>query len=762
MITSKNLYTLVVDEINARLASGTAASSVTSSGRQTDLFNASAVGGGASSKEILSAVYSLLQEVLPSQILEGLEVRATTPESNQIVVSAGKGTAGGNVYEITEEATLTVPLINNIKVWYVIIYEDKVSIESYPSKDALIIAKIIVPVPGTTTIIYDVRPNSWDGYIQSYKEYKLYGFNERLEEDSIELLRDNIGEIFAGNIFGNLELSENLTISNVSGTLQLNSDSLKFFDFNGKNLTTFNSSGIYFYNSNGLELAKFTTTGAHIGDMVLTPTSLESRNFVSGSSGFQLQSNGDFEINGLIVRGTVYATAGEIGGWTIASSELYATTTGTIKTSLNAGLGYDGVVLDKDGIRVYDSILGEVVNLPSDGSAPVFSSGIIRSVIFELYTSSVIRTSETVGDGSSSSAGLLMNNTGLYGCGANQTLADANFKVLTNGDAYFKGELQATSGTIGGVQIQNNQLVGGTIVGTQIIGGLFQNSTTAPRIRIDSNGLYYQVITSIGKYGEFKYNDGTHYGSGILAFLFNPNYPVLSVVGPSDMADIRFYNRRLEQGVGAGPHEIGDVICVDGVLKMCSVAGSPGIFISLLRASSADYSTIFFEDLGNTDLADPDADGIMFWDDSATQYRFLSLGTGLSITDTTLSVSQNLPITLLSTTNIPLDAAGDTTIYKVPPGKRCILTQAILIAGAAATSNTISIGQDAQETDWIPAQALTNLAAANDVVNLLPIPSVATTPLKGKSYTTDTVIQARVAGTSGGATNTLHLFGMLY
>ena len=38
-------------------------------------------------------------------------------------------------------------------------------------------------------------------------------------------------------------------------------------------------------------------------------------------------------------------------------------------------------------------------------------------------------------------------------------------------------------------------------------------------------------------------------------------------------------------------------------------------------------------------LADPNADRILFWDDSAGEMKYLSLGTGLSITDTTINVS---------------------------------------------------------------------------------------------------------------------------
>jgi len=51
-----------------------------------------------------------------------------------------------------------------------------------------------------------------------------------------------------------------------------------------------------------------------------------SPNFVSGSAGWQIQADGSAEFNDVVVRGTIYASAGSIGGWTIASGHLYAGT----------------------------------------------------------------------------------------------------------------------------------------------------------------------------------------------------------------------------------------------------------------------------------------------------------------------------------------------------------------------------------------------------------------------------------------------------
>lgn len=116
---------------------------------------------------------------------------------------------------------------------------------------------------------------------------------------------------------------------------------------------------------------------------------------------------------------------------------------------------------------------------------------------------------------------------------------------------------------------------------------------------------------------------------------------------------------------------------------------------------------------------------------------------------------------LLSTTTVAFNADADTTLYTVPAGVRCVLHYAIVVAGAdAGATTTISIGANGTETDWLAVNTLSNLDAQYDAVILMPIPN--TTPLKGKSYAATTVIQAQVANQSGGATNTVYLFGHLY
>lgn len=118
-------------------------------------------------------------------------------------------------------------------------------------------------------------------------------------------------------------------------------------------------------------------------------------------------------------------------------------------------------------------------------------------------------------------------------------------------------------------------------------------------------------------------------------------------------------------------------------------------------------------------------------------------------------------ITMLSSTTVAFNANGQTTLYTVPVGKRCVLAGAMAVAGAdAGATTTMTIGQVGALTDFLGTQTLSNLDAQYDAIYLEPVPNA--TPVKRKSYASGTVIQADVGNQSGGATNTVYLFGFLY
>lgn len=226
-------------------------------------------------------------------------------------------------------------------------------------------------------------------------------------------------------------------------------------------------------------------------------------------------------------------------------------------------------------------------------------------------------------------------------------------------------------------------------------------------------------------------------------------------------------NARTNLGLGSmATQDSTNVSVTGGTVTVSTVTGS---LINIYNVPSQGSVDMYSDD-GSTLIGS-------LWIDPAGVYNVYNptgnVTSGLDFTDTTDSRTYTFPDAsgtvalterteqLLSTTTVAFNANADTTLYTVPSGKRCILTRAIIVAGADAGATTqISIGQDTAETDFIPANTLSNLDAANDAVIVMPVPN--TTPTKIKSYAATTVIQAQVSNQSGGATNTVYLFGFLY
>ena len=158
-----------------------------------------------------------------------------------------------------------------------------------------------------------------------------------------------------------------------------------------------------------------------------------------GSAPFRVDMSGNLYAENVNLSGEINATSGTIGGFTITPTQMYG---GIVKTSETVEAGGNGVIMDTAGLRGYSATYGKVFDIPTDGSAPTFSSGVINSSIFEINTNSILRTSETVGDGTVNSAGILINESGVYACGANQTLAAANVRILSTGVATFSGSVK--------------------------------------------------------------------------------------------------------------------------------------------------------------------------------------------------------------------------------------------------------------------------------------------------------------------------------
>lgn len=71
-------------------------------------------------------------------------------------------------------------------------------------------------------------------------------------------------------------------------------------------------------------------------------------------------------------------------------------------------------------------------------------------------------------------------------------------------------------------------------------------------------------------------------------------------------------------------------------MSIFSGANNPGVELSPFTELEVEV----LQEIAS--LPDPNTDSILFWDDSANSYGYLMPGSGLSITDTTLSVNVNV------------------------------------------------------------------------------------------------------------------------
>jgi hypothetical protein len=119
----------------------------------------------------------------------------------------------------------------------------------------------------------------------------------------------------------------------------------------------------------------------------------------------------------LLITGVVEAIdGGSIGGWTINSNSLVSPNEQITLDSENQWIqvenadGSNWLRMDGEGLFAYDSTFGTTVSIPTDGTAPTFSSGTIKEMEYELYTSGVIRTNTDP----ATNGGVLVNPTGIH------------------------------------------------------------------------------------------------------------------------------------------------------------------------------------------------------------------------------------------------------------------------------------------------------------------------------------------------------------
>lgn len=145
--------------------------------------------------------------------------------------------------------------------------------------------------------------------------------------------------------------------------------------------------------------------------------------------------------------GTIVATAGSVGGWTVEDKKLY-TSNGTIQIgsapSQVVNSANPGVRLDQTGLYGYGTV-GNTFALYTDGRPPLISSGTIQEMVFEAYTAGVFRTGADV----ATNGGVQIDSSGMFAYSPTGVLkfqVDAATGLLTATDGVFSGTV--SGGTI--------------------------------------------------------------------------------------------------------------------------------------------------------------------------------------------------------------------------------------------------------------------------------------------------------------------------
>jgi hypothetical protein len=350
-ITYKTLYSQIVSEIEKRVGSSTKSSSTKSSGA---FITSTGVSANATTAELVSAVQDLLAGIIPPTILDGLIVTATDPISNIILISSGSGSANGSLYTLSKNTSITIPLPSTNSIYYVLLDKDGVKISTTYDPKKLTIAKVVITNPGITTLIQDTKDESWNAYIVNFTEYKLYGFNDKFEEDTIELLKDNIQPIVADLLIGNIKLSEGLKITNIQGSLELDSSEMKILSTTNVPLAKFNRRGTFFYDNNGIEIARFSTDDAKIGNILITKNSIGSSDFISGDKGFKIQDNGYAEFEDVRIRGRISSSVFESDKISAVGGKLYVGNSSVLATDVSST---DTTITVEDSIFALNEVL---------------------------------------------------------------------------------------------------------------------------------------------------------------------------------------------------------------------------------------------------------------------------------------------------------------------------------------------------------------------------------------------------------------------
>lgn len=325
MRQGNDFFTLLARQIKKlttqKTSSGAASSGVSISTASEDQIN-NILATLQSHKETIDGMLASMKN--KNQIISGGQVLAKDPPSTRVRVLPVEALCPGTgiVYSLTTEQELDILYdgtpVSKPGTAFVLLKQDG-TVELSTNQDAskITLAKIIVPSSATAKI-RDDKSDGYDAYIVPRKDL-FFEEDFVLDDESIAELKNIMNELLADNLVGTITLSEGLKIQNTDGSLTMDSQTMKLLYPSGNSAMVLDRNGIKFYNDNKQLLAYFTKDEARVASLKILATGIESTNFVSGASGFQIKTNGDAEFFNGVFRGTITGVAGYIGSIIIDS-----------------------------------------------------------------------------------------------------------------------------------------------------------------------------------------------------------------------------------------------------------------------------------------------------------------------------------------------------------------------------------------------------------------------------------------------------------
>ena len=237
-------------------------------------------------------------------------------------------------------------------------------------------------------------------------------------------------------------------------------------------------------------------------------------------------ANFELDASGNITVSNITATGGTIGGWTIAANKISITgiELDQANNRIRAYTGSNYVDLTAGGLTGYDSVLGTVFRIFTDGSAPEFSSGIIKECVYEIYTSGVIKTAADP----TATGGLIINTTSLRGYDDTPTkLLEFVYSGAGKGDAYIGDYDNSNHGlkydhSAGLLSYRGLlEIIGDSSLQNMLMNGGFEETDGTDAYYWES-GSGFETITTGGD-GSNKYRKITRSGTDKHSYHRNPD-----------------------------------------------------------------------------------------------------------------------------------------------------------------------------------------------------------------------------------------------